>query len=209
MPSAEEIVDGLSATANAWWPLALVWHVYFAGLIGGVALGWRPSRRLLGSVLVAPLFSVSVLAFAGGNPFNGAVFGLLCVVLVGLVPYIEARRAVPAASIRLAVGASLLAFAWIYPHFLERGSWLVYAYAAPLGLVPCPTLCAAIGVTIAFQGPWSRAWSLTLVAAGLFYGMFGSLRLGVTIDWALAAGAACLLAFTVREWTPSRPTPSR
>jgi hypothetical protein len=209
MPSAEEILDGLSATANAWQPLAVVWHVYFAGLIGGVALGWRPSRRLLGALLVPPLVAVGGLALEGGNPFNGAVFGLLSVALAGLSWHLEAQRASPADSIRLGVGTSLLVFAWIYPHFLEQSSWLVYAYAAPLGLVPCPTLCAAIGVTIAFRGLGSRAWSLTLVAAGLFYGLFGSLRLGVTIDWALTAGAACLLAYTVREWIPSRPTSSR
>jgi hypothetical protein len=35
----------------------------------------------------------------------------------------------------------------------------------------------------------SRAWSLGLAAIGIFYGIFGVLRLGVTIDVVLLLGA--------------------
>lgn len=43
----------------------------------------------------------------------------------------------------------------------------------------------------------SRAWEFVLGAAGLFYGVFGAVRLGVAIDWVLAVGAAVLLGTAI------------
>ena len=50
------------------------------------------------------------------------------------------------------------------------------------------------GVTLMMAGLQSFQWSLVLGAAGLFYGVFGAVHLGVTIDWVLTAGALALLA---------------
>lgn len=36
----------------------------------------------------------------------------------------------------------MLAIGWIYPHFLD-GPAVDYLHAAPVGLVPCPTLAVA------------------------------------------------------------------
>jgi hypothetical protein len=62
--------------------------------------------------------------------------------------------------------------------------------AAPLGLSPCPTLSAVIGLTLMLDLVWSRAWSWMLAAFGAAYGLIGALRLGVAID-VLLFGAHC------------------
>ena len=81
----------------------------------------------------------------------------------------------------------------MHPLFLEAETAADYLYAAPLGLVPCPTLSVVVGASIIFHGMESRSWSIVLASAALFYGIFGSLYLGVTIDWALSAGGVSLL----------------
>ncbi len=198
MPSSSEILEGLGSIASEWRGLAVAWHVAWAVVVIALLAGWRPSQRLAGALLAAPLVSVSALAWAGGNPFNGTLFALLAAVLV-VVGLSLPRKAVglgrPWA---VAAGVLLTAFGWVYPHFLGGGSWVRYAYAAPLGLVPCPTLSAVIGAAMAAAGLGSRPWSLTLAAAGVVYGLIGWLRLGVTIDVVLLAGALALAAATRR-----------
>jgi hypothetical protein len=66
-------------------------------------------------------------------------------------------------------------------------------YASPVGLVPCPTLAVAIGFALVGNGLGSRVWSLTLAALGLFYGLFGVLRLTVLLDIGLVGGALALV----------------
>jgi hypothetical protein len=69
-----------------------------------------------------------------------------------------------------------------------------YLYGAPLGVVPCPTLMAVLGLTLLGGGFRSRAWSLTLVGLGLLYGVVGVAWFGVILDAILVAGAAALAA---------------
>lgn len=198
MPDPASILAGLTAIARQAWPFAVAWHGIIAIAGVALALGWRPSRRTAGALLVAPLASVGVFAAAFGNPFNAASFGLGALVLLGLalrLPREELRRApLPWA----AAGALLVGFGWLYPHFLEDRSAIAYLYAAPTGLVPCPTLSLVIGLALIAGGLRARAWSTVLAALGLFYGLFGALRLGVWIDLGLTAGAVALL---VAVWT--------
>jgi len=199
MPSAEEILEGLGTIANAWQALAVLWHVYF-GLFAAAALrGWRPPIRLVGALLIPPLASVSVLAWMQGNPFNGTLFGVLSVVLVGLLRGMSAKPVMPASPLFLVLGSLLFGFAWTYPHFLEGEPGSAYLFAAPLGLIPCPTLSMVVGIATIFRGLRSPAWSLVLAAAALFYGLFGALHLGVTIDWILAGGGVSLLILAIQQ----------
>ena len=154
-------------------------------------MGWRPSRRLAGAGLVLPLLSVSVLAGISGNPFNGAVFGVAAALLLVLSFRLPGSVAFGAPWL-VALGALLFAFGWLYPHFLEPGSFLRYLYAAPTGLVPCPTLSAVIGLGLMLGGLGSHAWSLTLAVLGTLYGVIGTFRLLVAIDSVLLAGAIAL-----------------
>lgn len=192
MPTVSEILSGLSNLANTYTRISLIWHLLFWCLILLLLWGWKPSNRQLAIFSTFPLFSASVLAWMSGNPFNGSVFLFFAILL-----FIFAFRAdsAPVSAARewpFAVGGLLLVFGLTYPHFLESGTFLRYLYAAPTGVIPCPTLSAVTGLALIFQGYGSRKWSLSLSIIGLFYGIFGAFRLGVTMDVVLIAGALAL-----------------
>jgi len=79
---------------------------------------------------------------------------------------------------------------------LNTGSVLEYAYAAPVGLIPCPTLAVLTGFALLYRGFGSFRWTITVVIAGMFYGLFGVFYLNVYVDWFLVAGAFTLLLNT-------------
>ena len=203
MPSAAEILRTLESISNDWKALAVAWHILLALVVMAVLLGWRPSRKAGATLLVLPLLSVSALAWLHGNPFNGIVF-LLFAILLGVLGLRQpAARVTPAPGWARAVGVFLIAFGWIYPHFLEGASWLKYLGAAPTGLIPCPTLSMMVGFTLLANGFSSRAYSLSLGFLGIFYGAFGAFRLGVRIDLVLLAGAVVLMAFAQTLKSPA------
>lgn len=199
MPASEEILRGLAEIANGWRGLAILWHVYFGAFLTFLLLGKRPRRATTAALLALPLLSVSALAWSAANPLNGivfAAFGLGALAIAAKLP----SRSVEIAPLSLAVpGGLLFLFGWAYPHFLETPTSVAYLYAAPTGLLPCPTLSIVIGLTLLLGGLGSGAWLLLLGAAGSLYGLIGAIRLGVTIDGVLLAGAAaCFLARLAR-----------
>jgi hypothetical protein len=199
MPSAETILAQLRTIAVQWKSLAILFHVYFGILAAALVAGIRPSRRSAGRLLALPFVAVSAVAWVEGNPFNGAVFAVLWIlllVLAGRLPTDRLRLAPPAL---LVPGIALFLFGWAYPHFLEGEPAWVYLYRAPTGLIPCPTLSIVIGLTLVADGFRSRAFGLTLGLAGLLYGAIGVFRLGVTIDAVLLAGAVLMLAVAFRK----------
>jgi hypothetical protein len=199
MPSAGEILQSLASIAESWKTLAMLWHVY-AGVLLVLALSRsRAHDRLVGALLIPPLVSVSVLAWIAGNPFNGAAFGALSIVQAALLGRLSRRQVEKAHPARVLLGSALVAFGWAYPHFLPEDPASTYLYAAPLGLIPCPTLSLVLGVTIVLSNLRSRAWSVILACAALFYGALGVLYLGVTIDWVLVGGGIGLLVLSVRK----------
>jgi hypothetical protein len=99
----------------------------------------------------------------------------------------------------VAAGLAFTVFGWTYPHFLETDSWTSYLYAAPFGLLPCPTLSSVIGMTLLFENLRSRVWSTALVVAGLVYGAVGVFQLGVALDWGLLFASALLAAVIARD----------
>ena len=189
MPTSEEILGGLGVIANNWRWFAILWHGYFAVIILALILGIRPSKRIFGVLLTLPLLSVSVLAWLNANAFNGGFFAIVAIAL-GFI-----ALKLPAGAIRIgpiwltAVGTLMLGFGWVYPHFLVGHGFAQYLYAAPTGLIPCPTISIVIGVSLILGGLGSRAWCLVLAFIGLFYGAFGAVKLGVLIDLTLFAGA--------------------
>jgi hypothetical protein len=198
MPSSSEILGGLVSTANDWQIIAVGWHLLLGSLLLAMYGRWRPSRRLLGVLLSLPLASVSALAWWSGNVFNGAVFAAVSASVAGLGLRLTGRVVVGSGRLVVA-GSALIAFGWLYPHFLAAGSALSYLYAAPLGVVPCPTLSAVIGIALVAGGTESRALAGTLAASGLCYGAIGALRLGVSIDFVLLGGAALLAVVALSQ----------
>jgi hypothetical protein len=204
MPNSEQILNGLSAIANQWQILAIAWHIYFAVLAGGLVLGFRPSKRVAAILLALPLLSVSILAWLAANPFNGLLFLLTSVALLMIAIRLPQEQIEIAPLWLTTAGIFLSLFGWLYPHFLESASFLPYLYAAPTGLIPCPTLSIVTGLSLMVGGLQSRAWSVVLGGMGLFYALFGAMRLGVTIDLILLLGAllTLLIAFLPKTGAP-------
>ena len=192
MPPAPEITAGLEAIANEWRAAAILWHLAVAAALLAVVAGWRPTRAVAGALLALPLASVSAFAWVFGNPFNGVVFAAGAFALAAIARRLPGRAPRIGPPWLVAIGVVLAAFGWGYPHFLRTGSRAAYLYAAPLGLIPCPTLSLVTGIALVVRGLDSRAWSLVLAATGLFYGLVGWLRLGVSIDVVLLVGALVL-----------------
>lgn len=193
MPTPEQIYNSLFEIANTWQPIAILWHLYFAVLVVGLIKGARPTKRFAGMLLVPPLLSVSVLAWFSGNPFSAIVF-----TVCGAVLFCIALR-LPASGVQVArwwaIGPAVLLvlFGWGYPHFLDTMSLLPYIYAAPTGLLPCPTLSIVIGFSLLLGRLGSRAWSVILGAMGIIYGLVGTLHLSLVLDWVLLIGALILV----------------
>jgi predicted lysophospholipase L1 biosynthesis ABC-type transport system permease subunit len=92
------------------------------------------------------------------------------------------------------VGISAIFYALLYPHFLGESSPWLYLIAAPVGIVPCPSLSMVLGFTLLFNGFHSRLWQTVCVAAGVFYAIFGLFILGVWIDIGLLLVSISILA---------------
>jgi hypothetical protein len=193
MPQATDILDGLSAIANQATAVAVAWHIAVATALVVLASGWRPSRRTARLLIGTPLASVAGVAVVFDNPFNGSVFAATALATTVLAMIGDRSVVSPGSPWTRGIGVAMIAFAWVYPHFLE-GDATAYLYASPVGLIPCPTLAMAIGFALLGNGLGSPAWSLTLAAVGLFYGLFGVLRLGVFLDIGLVGGALALAA---------------
>ncbi|GET25157.1 hypothetical protein [Prolixibacter sp. NT017] len=193
MPKAEEILDGLHAIANDYVTLAKIWHLLFYILIVALLAGWKPSNQLLASILCLPLLTVALLAWMRGNPFNGTSFTVLAIIVFIFSMQISGLPVTMSQKPFVVAGILIMAFGLVYPHFIETNSHIGYLYASPAGLIPCPTLSVVIGFLLVFNGLNSAYISLAFVIAGLFYGLFGLLKLKVQLDLFLVVGAVVLL----------------
>lgn len=193
MPSSQQILDALTATANEWVSIAIIWHMLIASTLIALAGGWRPTDRSAMRLLALLPASVAAFSLLGGNPFNAITFLALTAALLSLAQHELAEPIERSATWSWTGGIFMLAFGWTYPHFLHAHP-IAYLVAAPVGLVPCPTLAVLIGLALLHGDRLSRATRLTLASFALFYGLFGIFRLGVTLDAGLLLGSAVLAA---------------
>lgn len=196
MPTREEIIAGLTTIANQYSNIAIVWHIIIVIIIAALFAGWKPGNMLMIILLSSLLMSVSSFAGTGDNFFNAAIFALLVIVSIYAAlksgnGIIRGDRSWPDIA-----GLLLIIFGLIYPEFLHTNSPIEFAYAAPTGLIPCPTLCVLTGFALLYKGFGSVTWSMTIVASGIFYGLFGVFYLGVYLDWFLVAGSLILMLNT-------------
>lgn len=192
MPGSSDILKQLSFLSQSYLWLAVLWHLAIYSVL--IRKGWRPKQRHAAQILFLPLLSVSTLAWFHGNPFNGLMF-LALILILGIISFRLANR--PVSLYRkwtFPVGICALLYSLFYPHFLEGYSPLIYAVAAPVGIVPCPTLSLVLGFTLLFHGFHSRLWQAVCAAAGLFYAIFGIFILGVALDFGLLLFSASVLA---------------
>ncbi|MGV8964267.1 MAG: hypothetical protein ACOH2V_12935 [Candidatus Saccharimonadaceae bacterium] len=202
MPETQEILSGLNAIASNYWVYAICWHIAFYVVIFALVAGWVPSNRLLASLICLPLFSVAILAWLTGNPFNGTLFSIMAILTLYYGPKTSGQ---PVGLSRLPfamAGMTMIIFGLVYPHFMETGSVLTCLYASPVGLIPCPTLSVLIGFALLYNGFGSKPVTLILLCSGLFYGLFGVLKLAVYPDLFLVSGSLVLLTkylLTIRK----------
>lgn len=196
MPTPQVILDSAAAIANDWRWLAIAWHaVFIATLIG---TWWRrPIIRTIATLMIAPVISVSALAWWSGNPFTGFLFAGLALLMAIVARRLHATAMVAGPAVVVAAGIALVIFGLVYPHFLYAESWGEYLYAAPFGLVPCPTLTVLVGVSLLAGSFGSRPWAAVVAGASLIYGVIGVAVLGVWIDVVLIAGGMVLAG---RAW---------
>jgi len=193
MPKTSDIINGLQSIVNDYSAVAIIWHIVFYLILAALIAKWQPSNRLTAILICLPLVSVAVLAFISGNPFNGILFSVMAVLtlIFGLKASHEPIQT--SQLIFMVTGILMIVFGLVYPHFISAGSFLKYLYAAPVGLIPCPTLSILIGFLLVYNGISSQSITLTFVVFGLFYGIFGVLKLAVFIDIFLVLGSLSLL----------------
>ncbi len=200
MPTPDLVLAGLARIANNAFGIAIGWHLAVLVALLVVSTGWRPSRRVAAAAIVLPILSAAILAGVAHNPFNAFLLGAISLALLILVSGLRTDPVVAGSYWFLVAGAAMIAFAWVYPHFLA-GSHLRYLWAAPMGVIPCPSLALAIGFAL-LAGGIGRAFSLVLAGAGLFYALVGSLWLGVRMDLFLLAGSLLLALSLPRAAEP-------
>lgn len=192
MLSKEEILIGLLNTTNKHLYSAIAWHIAIYVLLGALFTGWRPTNRLMIFFTALIMLSATVFAAMEKNIFNAAVFCLLTFAsllfsIKGSDDKISGDRSWPDIA-----GLVLVLFGLVYPGFLPAASFIEYAYASPVGLIPCPSLCEVTGFALLYRNFISRSWGICMAAAGLFYGLTGVFYLGIKMDFVLFSGALLL-----------------
>jgi hypothetical protein len=143
---------------------------------------------------------VGVFAWLSGNPFNGSLFIILAILIL-IFGSKASTKPIRVAQLPFAIaGIAMILFGLIYPHFIETNSVFEYLYKTPVGLIPCPTLSILIGFVLLFNGFGSHSLTLTLIVFGLFYGIFGVLKLAVYLDIFLVLGTTALLTKFLRSF---------
>jgi hypothetical protein len=193
MSRTEEILNGLQTIVNNYSTFAIIWHAVFYLLLAALIAKWQPSNKLLGLLICLPLISVAIFAWLSGNPFNGVMFSLLAVLIIIFGLRASSQPIQTSQMVFMLIGILMIVFGLVYPHFINATSPIKYLYASPAGLIPCPTLSLLIGFVLLYNGFGSQSISLTFVIFGLFYGLFGVLKLAVYVDIFLVLGSITLL----------------
>jgi uncharacterized membrane protein HdeD (DUF308 family) len=154
---------------------------------------WQPSNKILGVLICLPLLSVAVFAWLSGNPFNGILFTIMAILII-IFGFKASNQPITISQVPfMVVGIFMIVFGLVYPHFISADSFLKYLYASPVGLIPCPTLSIIIGFLLLYNGFGSQSITLTFIIFGLFYGIFGVLKLAVYLDVFLVFGTIALI----------------
>lgn len=198
---AVSILEYLNMLANNNLAVNLVIHfIVLTGLISIFIIKREWLKRALFQATICVLFlSVTIHALMFGNPFHAFTFGLLGIVaLVRLA--LNKEEVVRTSSIVQTFVALLFIFSGLwYPEFVDRNiaSMLLYS---PVGIIPCPTLLASIGLmTLVYSGTGRFQYGLTIFL-GFVYGVIGTFVLRVYLDVTLLILAlyATYVYFTVK-----------
>jgi hypothetical protein len=191
MISSADILNSLQHAVNRFSKVAVIWHVVFYICIVVLISGWDPSNRFFIMLLSLPLLSVALIAWLSGNFFNGLVFTLVTGLFIFSGSKVQGNLT-SSTALFIIEGALMILFGLAYPHFIN-GKLIKYFYASPSGILPCPTLSILIGFAFIYNGIGSDVVTITLMILGIFYGLFGMLKLAVQADLVLFIGSLTLL----------------
>jgi hypothetical protein len=195
MPDSAEILNGLSLASNQYIWLNIAWHIIAFAFLVFLLTGRKINQKLVASGLSMGLLSVGYIAVQVSNPFNAFIFAFSALIFgIYTLKFKKIGIGIKWDLITV-LGLILVIFGFVYPHFLLAKSWVNYIYASPMGMIPCPTISAFIGFTLMLKGFHSKRWMFTAGILGLFYGIFGVVRLKVELDIMLIAGAFFLLVY--------------
>jgi len=189
MLAPPELLAQLEHLSNSLAPLAIAWHLVIGAALLSLFGNWRPSERTFAWGLSALALSVAISAALVANPFNAISFTILAAVLAvtrraGIMPTSPSKQRW--------VAAALIVYGGLYPHFLHAPA-IAYVAAAPVGVIPCPTLAMLAGLAL-LANVQSRSVLLALAVWSLVYGAIGLLWLGVLLDLGLTVAFGALLA---------------
>ena len=193
MPKTLDILNTLWSIVTNYSAFASMGHAAIYLLLAFVITVWHPSNKILILLLNLPILSVAIFAWLSGNPFNGTFFSILTI-LAFIFGLRASANPISFSNLPfLIAGIIMVVFGLVYPHFINADSFIKYLYASPVGLIPCPTLSLIIRFALIFNGFGSQSITISLTAFGLFYGIFGVLKLAVHIDLFLLFGTLTLL----------------
>lgn len=210
MPPASTILEQLTTTTTELTFVAISWHFAILAIALALLARWRPSAPQTALLLISPALSVAIISAAYSSWFNAISFGLLALVLVVALDDIDLRWRLQGPGWSRWLGLALVAYGFCYPHFVA-GGWYRAVFAAPVGLVPCPTLAVLVGFTLMGRAGGSRAIPALLAVWTTFYALFGIFVLGVVLDVGLfvaAVGISALAVQNYRTGASARPTAS-
>jgi len=195
VPATEEILRQLARATNELGALAIVWHVLV--LVAALAmLSGRIPSRYLTTLAIGLVLSVVIVSLGYGNWFNGVSFLVLAVALT--MSATDGGVALEMRPWQSLLGTALVVFGFIYSHFVE-GAWYRPLYAAPIGVLPCPTLAMIAGYVLLTGAGGMRSVPVLLAIWTAFYAIFGIVKLGVFLDIGLVAATLGLVALAIQN----------
>lgn len=212
MIQPNRLLESLFYIATRYQEFAIFWHLVIYLLLFFIIKQRRLPVVSLSLMIALLFFSVSAFAWQVKNPFNLAAFIMLGVSLIAASISLK-RGSITFSSLQFSTitGIVSLLAGLFYPHFFGS-DWIKYLYAAPVGLIPCPTLLVAGGIVLIFMRN-VPAWRLIiLLVFEMFYGTVGAFVLGVGMDYFLyitAAGLLYLLFIRFAAHKYSRKSPEQ
>jgi hypothetical protein len=203
MDSVGDILRHMSAIASSLAPVAIAWHAAIAAAVVALFAGWRPDLRAAWLLLALPPLSVAYSAYAFGDAPRAVSFGALSLLFALAGPHKTEARVHLATPGNAAVGGTLVLFALCYPAFVH-GALAFRLVAAPVGVLPAPTLALVAGALLAGGGRGSRARCGALAVWTAAYAYIGIAQLGVALDVALVIATFGLAAIATATTAPTQ-----
>ena len=193
MLKSEDIISGLQSIVDKYSTFAIAWHIVLYVLIAALLAKWIPTNKTLAIIISFPILSVAVFAWLTGNPFNGMMFSIATILLV-IFGLKASSQSISFSQLPFIIaGILMITFGLVYPHFINPNSVIKYLYSSPVGLIPCPTLSLIIGFLLLYNGLGSQPITIVIIILGLFYSIFGVVKLKVNLDFFLLLGTITLM----------------